>query len=54
MGLNEQFFKMSNTIFYYGLTPIQLAVYSNLVSQSGQGSGAVAVHEKDCGSMWRK
>ena len=32
----EQFFKMSNAIFCHGLTPIQLAVYSCLVSCAGQ------------------
>lgn len=33
--LNECFFKMSNAVFSYGLTPIQFAVYSYLVSCSG-------------------
>jgi len=32
----ECFFKMSNALFCYGLTPIQLAVYSYLVSRAGQ------------------
>lgn len=32
----EQFFKMSNVIFCYGLTPIQFAAYSYLVSRAGQ------------------
>lgn len=34
--LSANYFKMSNVIFHYGLTPIQLAVYSNLVSRAGQ------------------
>ena len=34
--LNERFFQMSNSIFYYGLTPDQLAVYSYLVCCAGQ------------------
>lgn len=34
--LGERFFKMSNAIFCYDLTPIQLAVYSYLVCRSGQ------------------
>lgn len=34
--LGEQFFKISNTIFCYGLTPLQLAVYAYLVSCAGQ------------------
>ena len=36
MILKEQYFKMSNAIFSYSLTPIQYAVYSYLVSLSGQ------------------
>jgi predicted DNA-binding transcriptional regulator len=36
MVLGEQFFKMRNAIFHYGLTPIQLATYSYLVSCAGQ------------------
>ena len=28
--LNQQFFQMSNAVFYHGLKPIQLAVYSYL------------------------
>lgn len=36
MILGEQFFKMSNVIFHYKLTPIQLTVYSYLVSCAGQ------------------
>ena len=31
----EHFYKMSNTIFCYGLTPIQLTVYSYLVCTAG-------------------
>lgn len=34
--LGGNFFQLSNVIFHYGLTPIQLAVYSNLVSRAGQ------------------
>jgi hypothetical protein len=34
--LGECFFKMSNAVFCYGLTPIQLAVYSYLVCRAGQ------------------
>lgn len=30
------FFKMSNAVFCYGLTPIQLSAYSYLVSRAGQ------------------
>jgi len=33
---SKNYFKMSNAIFYYGLTPIQLAVYCYLVSCAGQ------------------
>ncbi|MGI5935328.1 MAG: helix-turn-helix domain-containing protein [Oscillospiraceae bacterium] len=37
MGIpGECFFKMSNAVFCYGLTPIQLAVYSYLVCRAGQ------------------
>lgn len=32
----EHYFKMSNAIFCYGLTPIQYTVYSYLVSCAGQ------------------
>ena len=34
--LNERFFQMSNAIFCYDLTPIQLAVYSYLKCCAGQ------------------
>ncbi len=34
--LGERFFKMSNAIFHYGLTPNQLAVYSYMVCCAGQ------------------
>lgn len=34
-SLTEKYFKMSNDIFRYGLSPIQLAVYSFLVSLAG-------------------
>lgn len=36
MILGGRYFQLSNTIFYYDLTPIQLAVYSYLVSCAGQ------------------
>lgn len=32
----ERFYQMSNTIFYYQLTPIQFSVYSYLVCCAGQ------------------
>ncbi len=35
MILGGRYFQLSNTIFCYGLTPIQLTVYSYLVSCSG-------------------
>lgn len=34
--LGEQYFKMSNSIFVYGLTPIQLSVYFYLCRCAGQ------------------
>ena len=34
--LGEQYFKMSNAIFVYGLTPIQLSVYFYLCRCAGQ------------------
>ena len=34
--LGEQFFKLSNALFCYHLTPIQFTVYSFLVSSAGQ------------------
>lgn len=34
--LGERFFKLSNAMFCYHLTPIQFAVYSFLVSSAGQ------------------
>ncbi len=34
--LGANYFRLSNAIFCYGLTPIQLAVYSYLVSCAGQ------------------
>ena len=34
--LGEQYFKMSNAIFVYGLTPIQLSVYFFLCRCAGQ------------------
>lgn len=34
--LGERFFKLSNAIFSYHLTPIQFTVYSFLVSSAGQ------------------
>jgi hypothetical protein len=34
--LGECFFKLSNAIFCYDLTPIQLSVYAYLVSRAGQ------------------
>ena len=34
--LGERFFKLSNALFYYHLTPIQFTVYSFLVSSAGQ------------------
>ena len=34
--LDAKYFKMSNSIFYYGLTPIQRSVYSYLVCCAGQ------------------
>lgn len=34
--LNTNYFKLSNAIFCYGLTPIQLSMYSYLVSCAGQ------------------
>ncbi len=36
MILGERFFKLSNAIFCYHLTPIQFTVYSFLVSSAGQ------------------
>ena len=36
--LGEQYFKMSNAIFVYGLTPIQLSVYFYLCRCAGQRS----------------
>lgn len=44
--LGGNFFQLSNVIFCYGLTPIQLAVYSNLVSRAGQ--------KGDCFTSMRK
>lgn len=32
----ERFYKMSNAIFSYGLTPVQMSVYSYLVCCTGQ------------------
>jgi DNA-binding MarR family transcriptional regulator len=34
--LGNCYFKLSNAVFCYGLTPIQLAVYAYLVSRAGQ------------------
>ena len=34
--LGERFFKLSNALFCYRLTPIQFTVYSFLVSSAGQ------------------
>lgn len=34
--LNARYFKLSNVVFEYGLTPIQLSVYSYLVCCAGQ------------------
>ena len=34
--LGERFFKLSNALFSYHLTPIQFTVYSFLVSSAGQ------------------
>lgn len=34
--LNQQFFQMSNAVFYHGLKPIQLAVYSYLKCCAGK------------------
>lgn len=34
--LGANYFKLSNAVFCYDLTPIQLAVYSYLVSCAGQ------------------
>ena len=36
MILGERFFKLSNMLFCYHLTPIQFTVYSFLVSSAGQ------------------
>ena len=36
MILGERFFKLSNTLFCFHLTPIQFTVYSFLVSSAGQ------------------
>lgn len=36
MILGGKYFQLSNTVFYYDLTPIQLTVYSYLVSCAGQ------------------
>lgn len=36
MILGERFFKLSNALFSYHLTPIQFTVYSFLVSSAGQ------------------
>lgn len=36
MILGERFFKLSNALFCYRLTPIQFTVYSFLVSSAGQ------------------
>lgn len=36
MILGERFFKLSNAMFCYHLTPIQFTVYSFLVSSAGQ------------------
>lgn len=36
MILGERFFKLSNALFCYHLTPIQFTVYSFLVSSAGQ------------------
>lgn len=36
MILGGRYFQLSNTVFCYGLSPIQLAVYSYLVSCAGQ------------------
>lgn len=38
----ERTFQMSTTIFYYGLTPYELAVYGYLVSCSGSRSACQA------------
>ena len=35
MILGTNFFQLNNAVFHYGLTPIQLAVYSYLVSCAG-------------------
>ena len=35
-SLGERFFKLSNALFCYHLTPIQFTVYSFLVSSAGQ------------------
>jgi len=36
MILGGRFFQVSNAIFHYGLTPIQLSVYCYLISCAGQ------------------
>ncbi len=36
MILGERFFKLSNALFSFHLTPIQFTVYSYLVSSAGQ------------------
>ena len=38
MILGERIFQMSTSVFHYGLTPYELAIYSYLVSCSGNRS----------------
>ena len=40
--LNDRLFQMSTTVFHYGLTPYELAVYGYLASCSGSRSACQA------------
>lgn len=50
--LNASYCKLSNAIFCYGLTPIQLAVYSYLVSCAGQKEKCWPAQESHLSSLW--
>ena len=49
--LNASYCKLSNAIFCYGLTPIQLAVYSYLVPAQARKK-MLAIHESHLSSLW--
>ena len=51
MVLGERFYKMSNAIFTYGLTPIELAVYSYLVCCAGRPVGVDHVGQASAPSL---